>query len=119
MKTRNKLLTLLILAAGDAAATACINKAIKLSAISRHILENESSASLCYHWRFGNIHYTKEGSGKPILLIHDLSPASSGYEWKELPDVLQRIEPSIPLTCWDLAVQKSRISPTQTIFTSS
>ena len=83
MKTRNKLLTLLILAAGDAAATACINKAIKLSAISRHILENESSASLCYHWRFGNIHYTKEGSGKPILLIHDLSPASSGYEWKE------------------------------------
>ena len=39
MKTRNKLLTLLILAAGDAAATACINKAIKLSAISRHILE--------------------------------------------------------------------------------
>ena len=50
MKTRNKLLTLLILAAGDAAATACINKAIKLSAISRHILENESSASLCYHW---------------------------------------------------------------------
>lgn len=25
----------------------------------------------------------KEGSGKPILLIHDLSPASSGYEWKE------------------------------------
>ena len=115
MKTRN-ILPLLIRAAGDAAATACINKAIKLSAISRHILENESSASLCYHWRFGNIHYTKEGSGKPILLIHDLSPASSG---KNLPDVLQRIEPSIPLTCWDLAVQKSRISPTQTIFTSS
>ena len=83
MKTRNKLLTLLILAAGDAAATACINKAIKLSAISRHILENESSSSQCYHWRLGNIHYTKEGNGKPILLIHYLTPASSGYEWKE------------------------------------
>lgn len=43
MKTRNKLLTLLILAAGDAAATACINKAIKLSAISRHILEMKAA----------------------------------------------------------------------------
>ncbi|MFR8755923.1 MAG: hypothetical protein ACLVG5_03790 [Clostridium sp.] len=43
MKTRNKLLTLLILAAGDAAATACINKAIKLSAISRHIFEMKAA----------------------------------------------------------------------------
>ena len=82
-------------------------------------LKTESSASLCYHWRFGNIHYTKEGSGKPILLIHDLSPLPAVMNGKNLPDVLQRIEPSIPLTCWDLAVQKSRISPTQTIFTSS
>lgn len=82
MKTRNKLLTLLILSAGAAATTALINKAIKVSATSRHMLE--TGEALCYKWRLGNIHYTKEGSGKPILLVHDLTPASCGYEWHEL-----------------------------------
>lgn len=82
MKTRNKLLTILILSAGAGAATALINKVIKLSATSHNIL-GESEA-LCYKWRLGNIHYTKIGSGKPILLVHDLLPASSGYEWNNL-----------------------------------
>ena len=82
MKTRNKLLTLLILSSGAAAATALINKAIKLSATSRNVLEEPEA--LCYKWRLGNIHYTKTGTGKPILLVHDLAPASSGYEWKNL-----------------------------------
>ena len=82
MKTRNKLLTLLILSSGAAAATALINKAIKLSATSRNVLEEPEA--LCYKWRLGNIHYTKTGTGKPILLVHDLAPASSGFEWKNL-----------------------------------
>lgn len=82
MKTRNKLLTLLILSAGAAATTALINKAIQISATSKHVLDEKKS--LCYKWRLGNVHYTKEGTGKPILLVHDLCPASSGYEWKEL-----------------------------------
>ena len=79
MKTRNKLLTLLILSAGAATTTALINKAVKLSAVSKHILE--SRVSLCYRWRLGNIQYTKIGEGKPVLLVHDLSPASCSYEW--------------------------------------
>ena len=78
MKTKNKLLTLLTLAAGAAAATAVINKCIKVSATSKNILAE--SKSLCYKWRFGNIHYTKTGSGKPILLVHDLTAFSSSYE---------------------------------------
>ena len=82
MKTRNKLLTLLILTAGAATTTALINKALKLSATSRNVL-GESDA-LCYKWRLGNIHYTKTGSGKPLLLVHDLTPSSSSYEWKNL-----------------------------------
>lgn len=81
MNTKNKLLTLLTLSAGAAAATALINRAIQLSAVSKHILGDHNS--LCYKWRLGTIHYTKLGSGKPILLIHDLSPASSSYEWSE------------------------------------
>ena len=56
MKTRNKLLTLLILSAGAATTTALINKAIKLSATSRNVLGEPEA--LCYKWRLGNIHYT-------------------------------------------------------------
>ncbi|WP_276856062.1 alpha/beta fold hydrolase [Enterocloster lavalensis] len=79
MKTRNKLLTLLILSAGAATATALINKAVKISATSKNVLSDPES--LCYKWRLGNIHYTKAGTGKPLLLVHDLTPSSSGYEW--------------------------------------
>ncbi len=86
MKTRNKLLTLLILSAGASTATALINKAVKLSATSRNILQ-ETEAH-CFKWRLGNIHYTKSGNGKPVLLIHNLSPAFCGYEWKNLSDKL-------------------------------
>lgn len=82
MKTRNKLLTLLILSAGAATTTAIINKCIKISAVSKNILSEQEA--LCFKWRLGNIHYTKTGSGKPLLLVHDLTPASSGYEWSSL-----------------------------------
>lgn len=82
MKAKNKLLTLLILSAGAAAATAVLNKCIKLSAVSKHLLSE--TKPLCYKWRFGNIYYTKVGSGKPVLLVHDLTSSSSGYEWNQL-----------------------------------
>lgn len=82
MKAKNKLLTLLILSAGATAATAAINKFIQISATSRNLLSDPQS--LCYKWRLGNIHYTKTGSGKPLLLIHDLNAYSSGYEWNQM-----------------------------------
>ncbi|MFT4106738.1 MAG: alpha/beta fold hydrolase [Lacrimispora sp.] len=82
MKTKNKLLTLLILSASSVAVTAVINKFVKISALSKNLLAD--SKSLCYKWRFGNIHYTKTGSGKPLLLIHDLNVCSSGYEWNQM-----------------------------------
>ena len=86
MKTRNKLLTILILSTGAASTTALINKAIKLSATSKHLLNENNSR--CYKWRLGNIHYTKEGTGKPILLVHDFSPSASSYEWTKLSNKL-------------------------------
>ena len=79
MKTRNKFLTFLLLASGAAAGTAVVNKAIKIMATSKHLLE--VSHSLCYQCRFGKIHYTKTGSGSPLLLIHDFHCTSSSYEW--------------------------------------
>lgn len=82
MRAKNKLLTLLTLSVGAAACTTIINKGIKVSATSKNSLCG--SKSLCYKWRFGNIHYTKSGTGKPILLIHDLSAFSCGYEWIQI-----------------------------------
>ncbi|MDO5417679.1 MAG: alpha/beta fold hydrolase [Lachnospiraceae bacterium] len=82
MNKKNKVLTMLILGSGAAASIAFINKYIKVTATSKNILED--SKSLCYKWRLGNIHYTKTGSGKPLLLIHDLTSISSGYEWSSL-----------------------------------
>lgn len=87
MKTKNKLLTLLVLSASAVTATAVINKCIKLSAASKNLLSD--AKSLCFKWRFGNIHYTKIGSGKPLLLIHDLTAWSSGHEWMELTESLK------------------------------
>lgn len=43
-----------------------------------------------YEWRFGNIFYTKKGNGSPLLLIHDLNPASSGYEWHRIENQLAK-----------------------------
>lgn len=88
MNTKNKVMTLLALSAGGAAAIALINKYIKFTAVSKGLM-NESN-SLCYKWRLGNIHYTKCGSGKPILLVHDLNFASSGYEWSLVTEKLSK-----------------------------
>ncbi|MDE7425464.1 MAG: alpha/beta fold hydrolase [Lachnospiraceae bacterium] len=38
----------------------------------------------------GRMFYTKTGSGSPILLVHDLNPTSSGYEWTEIVDELSQ-----------------------------
>ena len=75
MKAKNKLLTLLILSAGAAVTTAAINKAIQVSAVSKNLLAEPEA--LCFKWRLGNIHYTKEGNGKPLLLIHEIDYISS------------------------------------------
>lgn len=37
-----------------------------------------------YNWKYGDIYYTKTGKGKPVLLIHDLDPSSSSYEWNKV-----------------------------------
>lgn len=88
MTNKNKLLTMLVLSSSAVAATALINKCIKLSATSKNILVDPES--FCYRWRFGNIHYTKSGSGKPLLLIHDLDAASSGFEWNQVISSLSK-----------------------------
>ncbi len=87
MINRNRFLTMLALAASAGAAAAAINEAIKLSAVSKNLLYEQHPLS--YKWRLGNIYYTKSGSGKPLLLVHDLDSASCGYEWNLLINSLK------------------------------
>ena len=82
MKSKNKIITAVLLAAGTAAGTALINKYIKVSATSKKLLSHPEPS--IYKWRLGDIYYTKTGTGKPLLLIHDQTHASSGCEWDNL-----------------------------------
>ena len=59
-----------------------INKAISVSSSMKNLLKTEKGKF--FHWRYGNIYYTKHGKGTPLLLIHDLNPASSSYEWEKI-----------------------------------
>lgn len=86
MKTKNKIITAILLSVGSLVGTELINKYIKISAVSKNLLKRPEP--LCYKWRLGNIFYTKTGSGKPILLIHDLDYYSSGCEWENLIPLL-------------------------------
>lgn len=70
------------LATGTTLTLHTINKLIHLSA-HKDIFETDSS-SLDYNWKFGNVSYTKQGSGAPLLLVHDLSNFSSSVEWKHV-----------------------------------
>lgn len=43
-----------------------------------------------YDWRFGKVRYATQGEGTPLLLIHDLKPGSSSYEFHRIYDALSK-----------------------------
>lgn len=63
-----------------------INKYIRINVSQNKSLDY--IPDLYYNWKFGEISYTKQGKGTPILLIHDLTTYSSGYEWHRVVDKL-------------------------------
>lgn len=77
-----KLVQLAVLSSITVSAIYGINKAISIFANAQAALTNPKG--LQFQWRFGNIFYTKQGEGKPILLIHDLTCGSSDMEWKSI-----------------------------------
>lgn len=81
-KKGKKIAALIFLLAIAAAVIYAINKFISKTASSRHLLQKKHSST--YAWRFGNVSYTKSGSGSPLLLLHELSPCSSSYEWHRM-----------------------------------
>lgn len=76
-------------------------------AISNKIVDIAANANDClpsdkgifYHWKYGDVYYTKTGKGKPLLLIHDLNVCSSSYEWSR---VIQKLSHSHTVYAIDL-----------------
>lgn len=77
-----------LLAGATAVGIHLLNKAIHVSATIEHMLNPVSETY--YNWKFGKIYYEKVGSGKPILLIHDLNTCSSSYEWEIIAEYLSK-----------------------------
>lgn len=88
MSWKKNLTITTILAGTTAIGIHLINKAIYLSATLDNLLE--TTPETYYEWKFGKIFYQKKGSGKPVLLIHDLSTYSSSYEWEQIIDKLSQ-----------------------------
>lgn len=65
-----------------------INKMIETTSGIKNLLSEHTGHF--FEWRYGNIFYTKHGEGSPILLIHDLHPASSSIEWNLLIQKLEK-----------------------------
>lgn len=59
-----------------------INKLINIFANMKEHLPRGNGKF--FTWRYGDIYYIKKGKGKPILLIHDMDPSSSAYEWHKI-----------------------------------
>ena len=58
------------------------NKFIEQTASKKNLLSDKDGEY--YNWKYGNIFYTKTGTGSPVLLIHDTDAAASSIEWNKL-----------------------------------
>lgn len=86
MKQKGK--TILALAAVTVTTLHVINRIQYSHSTLKNILA--STENKYYEWRFGKIKYIKKGSGSPILLLHDLTPGSSTYEFHKMINALSK-----------------------------
>ncbi|MDC7289192.1 alpha/beta fold hydrolase [Blautia schinkii] len=81
-KHKHKILTFTVLMT---IATAIIHLANRVVAATAQLKEMlDVSGRNFYEWRFGKVYYTKRGNGSPLLLVHDMLPGASGYEWSRV-----------------------------------
>lgn len=85
-KHKYKLLTISLLVTLSTITIHIINKIINASSTIKNLLHADETSF--YKWRFGKVFYTKQGSGSPLLLIHDITPYGSAHEWKNLINAL-------------------------------
>ena len=53
----------------------------------KNILEKKGET---FRYRDTDVFYTVQGKGEPVLLVHDLQPQSSGFEWEKVKRRLER-----------------------------
>ena len=75
-----------VLTTMSGAAIYFLNKTLDTAAVRKNLLA--SAEKEIFSWQFGDIFYTKKGTGTPMLLLHDLHCASSGREWQYIEDTL-------------------------------
>jgi len=82
MKKKNPVKNFILYSGLTAAAMAGINQYIFSSAVSKNALSTDRD--FYFNWKLGKVFYTKEGSGSPLLLIHELDTMSCDIEWKKI-----------------------------------
>ena len=65
-----------------------INRIFNYIATADNILDEEKFEY--YEWRFGKIAYKKQGTGSPLLLVHNLDVCSSSHEWNRIESDLSK-----------------------------
>ena len=65
-----------------------VNKMFEYISTADNILDHDKYEY--YNWRFGKIAYKKTGTGKPLLLVHNLNVCSSSAEWNEVIEEMSR-----------------------------
>lgn len=74
-----------------------LNRIVDYTAGMKDLLKTDDGET--YHWKQGDIFYTKSGSGSPLLLVHDLNPASSNMEWDK---IIRKLEKNYTVYAIDL-----------------
>ena len=96
-KNKHKFLTFAALMTGATVAVHFINHTIATAAQLKQMLH--ISNDNYFEWRFGNIYYTKKGTGSPILLFMTLYLELPGMNGAKLKTNWQLTIPYILLIC--------------------
>lgn len=78
----------IFLSAATLAGMYIYNKFVESAATGKNILSTNKGDF--YEWKNGDIYYTKQGSGSPVLLVHDANTNSSSYEWNMIVKRLEK-----------------------------
>ncbi len=73
------------------------NRVINYTATLKNLLKDNHGDY--YKWKNGNVFFTVQGNGSPLLLVHDLYPASSSAEWSK---ITKKLEKNHMVYCLDL-----------------
>ena len=86
----NKTIRNTLIATGITLASLYAANRIINSLASRNPRTSDEPGSHFINWRYGKIHYLKKGKGTPVILIHDIDPRSSSYEWIPVMEQLSK-----------------------------